>query len=335
MDLNERSLERVLVIGGAGFIGSHIVDYLLKNNKQVTVFDNLSSGRLQLLKDHLNEQNFKFIQGDLTNVEEISAIMSGHDVVWHLGANADIARGVEDVSLDLRHNVIAMCNVLEAMRRNDVKNIMFVSTSAVYGNNGNHSYTETAGPLLPVSLYGAGKVSAETFISAYCNLFGIRGYIFRLGNVLGARMPRGILRDFILKLKNNPKELEVLGDGKQAKSFILVEDVIDGMVHVYNNAVLTAAKPCDVFNIAGPDSAGIEKIIDSVIKELGLTEVNVHYTGSNKGKPGDQTKVELNVNKVRELGWEAKYTSEQAINIATKRMINYLNTSTKVTAGGK
>ena len=192
------SVSKIFITGGAGFIGSHIVEWLIHDGYKVTVFDNLSNGKKQFLDSSISNPRLTFIDADITNLDSLKKHMGGHDLIWHLAANTDIIGGVEKPTRDLKDCVIGTFNVLEAMRKLEIKNIIFSSTGAVYGDLCIDTATsEEGGPLLPVSTYAAGKIGSESFISAYSHLYGIRGWMFRFGNVIGARMTHGVIFDFI------------------------------------------------------------------------------------------------------------------------------------------
>ena len=242
--------------------------------------------------------------------------MRGSDLVWHFAANVDIPAGFTNTDIDLKNSVIGTCNVLEAMRLNNIQPILFSSSASIYGNLcKRESVTENIGPILPQSLYGAGKLSCEGFIAGYCSLFNLRAWMFRFGNVLGDRMSRGVIYDFIKKLHQNPTKLEILGDGKQEKDSILVEECIEGMVYALKNAKLTDEKPCDIFNLGSDSIVKITTIAQLVIEEMGLKNVDIHFAGGETGWPGDQPQVHILSEKMRKLGWHTKYTSTEAAKI--------------------
>ncbi len=243
--MSARASNSYFVTGGAGFIGSHLVDRLMGEGNQVTVYDNLTSGRKKNIEQHLAKKTFRFIEADLLDLDALKQAMKGHEVIWHLGANTDIPTGNKITDLDLRNCTIATRNVLEAMRESNISDILFASSACVYGDAPLMPLSETYGPLLPINLYGAGKLACEGLLSAYSHLFGMKVWMFRFGNVVGARMGHGVIYDFIHKLKRNPEEMEILGDGNQEKNFFLVEDCIDGMLCAFNNS----ANRCDVFNL--------------------------------------------------------------------------------------
>jgi UDP-glucose 4-epimerase len=306
------------VTGGAGFIGSHLSERLLAAGNAVTVYDNLSLGRGEWIGRLLREPRFRLVESDLRDVNSLREAMAGHDIVFHLGANTDIPRGNQDTRLDLENDVIATHNVLEAMRRLGIPKLLFASSSTVLGEIQVRPTPEDVGPLLPISLYGAGKLACEGLISAYCHLFGIRAWIFRFGNVVGPRMGHGILPDFIAKLERNPSELEVLGDGNQEKNYFLVEDCIDGMLFALHRA---SEKPCDVFNLGCESAITASEIARVTVEEMGLNGVKLRYTGGSRGWPGDVPLVLYDVSKMKRLGWQARHTSAEAVRIALRRML--------------
>lgn len=309
--------QRHFVTGGAGFIGSHLVERLLAAGKRVTVYDNLASGRLTWIERHLSNPAFRFERADLLNADRLTEEMANHDLVWHLGANTDIPSGCEDVNLDLRNCVLATHNTLEAMRKNGIREIIFSSTSAVYGEAPESPTPETAGPLRPISLYGAAKLSCEALVSSYCHLFGLQAWMFRFANVIGARMGHGVIFDFIQKLRRDPHHLEVWGDGRQRKPFFLVEDCIDGMV----SARRRSDDWCDVFNLGCDTTTGVDRVAEIVIEEMGLPNVEVHHTGGRRGFPGDVPVLMLDTGKIETLGWRARHISDDAVRIAARRLL--------------
>jgi UDP-glucose 4-epimerase len=315
-------VRKVFITGGAGFIGSHVVDILVDQEYEVTVYDNLSNGRREFLEHHAGKGNYRFVEADILDGDRLFAAMKGHDLVWHLAANTDIIGGAEHPRRDLRDCVMGTFNVLEAMRLAGVRPILFSSTGAVYGELCRDVATsEAGGPLLPVSTYAAGKIGSEAFIAAFCSLFHLRGWMFRFGNVIGGRMTHGVIFDFIRKLREDPQQLLIRGDGKQEKNYFLVEECIDGMAYAYRNIPMTEDRPCDVFNL-GTDS--ISKVVDiaEIIKEeMGLLDAQILIEGTKRAWPGDQPKVHITVDRMRQLGWTAQLTSDQAVRIAVRRML--------------
>jgi len=315
------NLKSHFITGGAGFIGSHLVDKLLKRGERVTVYDNFVSGHWSNVEHHLNDKRFKIIRGDLLNLKKLKVSMKNHSVVWHLGANTDIRKGDKITDLDFKNCTIATRNVLEAMRQLKIKNIVFTSSSTVYGDIGNKYMVESMGPLLPICLYGAGKLAGEGLISAYSYLFDIRGLIFRFGNVVGSRMGHGVILDFIKKLKKNSKELLILGDGKQQKNFFLVEDCVNGMITILKKS----KAQCNVYNLGNSSFTTIKKVADIVVKEMKLEKVKYRYTGGRSGWKGDVPIVRYNIKKAGKMGWKPKYSSDQTVKIATGRLLKKTN----------
>jgi len=308
---------KYFVTGGAGFIGSHLVDRLMAEGGIVTVYDNLVSGRKEWIEHHLGKEGFRFLHADLLDFEALLTAMKGHEIVWHLGANTDIPSGNKITDLDLKNCTIATHSVLEAMRQHGIDKILFASSACVYGDVPPLALSETFGPLLPINLYGAGKLACEGLITAYSHLFGIKAWMFRFANVVGARMGHGVIYDFIHKLKVNPKELEILGDGKQEKPFFLVEDCIDSMLCAFHNS----DNQCDVFNLGCTSFTKVTAIARIVAEEMGLKNVKFKYTGGRRGWPGDVPVVHFNVEKIKRLGWQAKNTSDEAVRIAARRLL--------------
>jgi UDP-glucose 4-epimerase len=316
------SLSRIFVTGASGFIGSHLVDMLLGQGYHVTAYDNLSNGRREFIEHHFGQPNFRFVEADILDEDRLDDAMQGHDLVWHLAANTDIIGGVEQPRRDLRDCVMGTFNVLEAMRRTSIQPIIFSSTGAVYGELCHDVATsESDGPLLAMSTYAAGKIGSEAFISAFCSLYGLRGWMFRFGNVIGARMTHGVIYDFIHKLRANPEELLIRGDGRQEKNYFLVEECINGMGYAYRNIPMTAEKPCDIFNLGTDSITRVVEIAAIIKEEMGLPEARIRIEGTKRAWPGDQPKVHITVDRMRELGWTARLTSDEAVRIAVRRML--------------
>lgn len=308
---------KYLVTGGAGFIGSHIVDKLVENH-EVLVYDNLSSGKEELIAHHKGKPGFEFINGDLLDTVTLDKAMEGVDFVFHLAANPDVRHGIERTRIDLEQGPIATHNLLEAMRKNGVKNVAFSSSSTVYGETTNLPTPETNGPMLPISLYGASKLACEGLISSYCHSFGMKAVMFRFANVIGNRGTHGVLVDFIEKLRANPSELEILGDGKQQKSYFLVEDCVDGIL----TGIEKSTKQADVFNLGCLDWLDVTRIAEIVVEEMSLENVQFKYTGGSRGWVGDIPKTWIDISKIRGLGWEPKNNSEQAVRKAVRILLD-------------
>jgi UDP-glucose 4-epimerase len=308
---------RFFITGGAGFIGSHLADRLLAEGNSVTVFDNLASGSKENIKHQFNNPNFKFVEANLLDSNVLDEAIKGHDVVCHLAATANIAAGNEATDIDLKNGTIATYNVLEAMRKSSTHRILFTSSAAIYGPKGNKAISEEDGPYSPISLYGAGKLASEGLCTAYCHLYNIQAWIFRFGNVIGNRMEHGVIHDFVNKLIQNPKELQILGDGKQNKNYFLVEDCIEGMLCAFHNT----ANAYDYFNIGNDKNITVTNIAEVIVEEMGLKNVQFRYTGGASGWKGDIPTVYLNISKMGKLGWKPQYNSLEAVRIAARRII--------------
>jgi UDP-glucose 4-epimerase len=308
---------KYFVTGGAGFIGSHLSEKLVADGNQVSVYDNLVSGSKENIEHLIGKKGFQFIQNDLLNTATLGSAMKGHDIVWHLGANTDIPTGNKVTDLDLKNCAMATRNVLEAMRANKINKILFSSSACVYGDAPLIALSETFGPLFPINLYGAGKLACEGLLSSYSHLFGIKVTMFRFANVVGDRMGHGVIFDFIQKLKKNPQELEILGDGDQEKPFFLVEDCISGMLCAFTNS----HAQCEVFNLGTETFTTITRIGEIVTEEMGLKNVKFTFTGGKRGWPGDAPVVHFNVDKMKKLGWQTSHSSDEAVRIAARRLL--------------
>lgn len=311
----------ILVTGGAGFLGSYLTEELLRQGARVTIFDCFRVGKERI--SHLSGQpNLEICEGDVTDYPSLLKVVRDKAFIWHLAGNTDIPAGLSDTALDLNHGIIATRNLLEAMRETGARKLAFPSSGAVYGEKTSGFRSETDGPTLPISLYGAGKISGEALISAYAHLFGIQGWIFRFGNVISGRISHGAILDFIKKLRANPRELEVLGDGTQTKSYLLAEECIEGMQFVIDHTTLKKNEGfCDVFNLGAPDETVVLDIAEMVIEEMGLKDCRVRLKGGERGWPGDQAKIALDISKVRKMGWQPKHTSGEAVRMAVRRML--------------
>ncbi len=307
---------KAFVTGGAGFIGSHIVDKLLEEGNEVTVYDNFCTGRKLFIKHNQDNPKFKVIKADVLDLKTLTESMKGHDFVFHLQANADVRGGINKTRVDLEQNTIATWNVLEAMRINNIKNIVFSSTSCVYGEPDVFPTPEDY-PLIQTSLYGASKLAGEGMIQAYCEYYDMRSWIFRFVSWMGERYTHGAVFDFIKKLKNNPKEMEILGDGQQKKSYLYVKDGIEGMFFAIKNAKGNK----NVFNLGHKDHLNVIELANIVCEEMGLKDVKYTFTGGDRGWKGDAPFVKLCTKRLKELGWEAKTPVKEAIRMTARYIL--------------
>lgn len=312
---------KVFISGSSGFIGSHLVERMLRDGHEVTGYDNLSSGKIRDTVRFQGNPRFRFFQQDIRNLDKLKAAMAGHDVVFHLAANGDIPRGRTDPYCDLENNTLGTHNILESMRANGVPKIVFASTAAVYGNGAGNGtpLAETFAPLFPISHYAASKLACEGLISAYCHLYGLEGTIFRFANVVGGKMNHGALFDNLQKLKRNPSEIDVWGNGNGEKPFILIDCIVDGILSIFRADRL---KDCDVFNLGTNTHTKISRAVEILIEETGLKDVKINYGPEITGFAGDVAIVHFDPSKANSYGWKARYTSDEAVRIASRRLID-------------
>jgi len=308
---------KILVTGGAGFIGSHLVDRFIEKGSRVTVFDNLSSGNTEFIENHLENPDFTLIKGDLLDQEAIEKACKDIDFVCHVAANPDVRLGASDTRVHLDQNILATYNLLEAMRKNNIKKIAFTSTSTVYGEASIMPTPEDYGPLIPISLYGASKLACEAFITSYSHTFDMQAWIFRFANIVGPRSTHGITVDFIQKLRKNSNLLEILGDGKQEKSYLHVSECVDAILFLIENR----EEKVNIFNIGSEDTISATEIGKAVIEEMGLSNVEFIYTGGSRGWKGDVTRMRLGIEKMKILGWKSVYTSERSVRETARALL--------------
>jgi len=314
---------KVLVTGGAGFIGSHMVDALLAQEDQVVVLDNLSSGKMENLRESRDRKGFELVKGDLKQFQNFSELLDGVSLVYHFAANPEVRVGEVEPSVHFEENLLATFRLLEGMRRSgEAKTIVFASTSTIYGEATQLPTPEDYGPTLPISTYGASKLGCEALISSYAYTHSMKGLILRLGNCVGARSGHGAVADFIAKLRANPNELEILGDGSQTKSYIHITDCVAAILLTVR-AFLQSEKRVDVYNVSSPDQVSVRRIAEIVIEEMGLRGVKMKFSGGvdgGRGWLGDVKVMHLSVEKLLNLGWHPKLNSEEAIRSAAKQL---------------
>jgi len=309
----DRSLRRVEIVGGAGFIGSHFVDHLLADHsvELVRVFDNFSSGREWHLRGHQDDPRLEVIKGDVVDLDVLVESLAGIETVIHLASNPDIARAATEPAVDFDHGTLLTHHVVEAMRRAEVRRILYASGSGVYGDLGEAEPDEDYGPLVPISTYGASKLAGESLIASYCYMFDLVGVAFRFGNVVGPRQTHGVGFDFVRRLLAEPTELTILGDGSQSKSYVYVSDVIDAVLL----AATAGPRPFAVFNVATGDYITVREIAELAVNAVGLQPGSTMfiYTGGDRGWRGDVPVVRLNTDRIRALGWANARTTKQAL----------------------
>ena len=301
----------ILVAGGAGFIGSHLCDALLSKNNTVIVADKLIMGSKNI--EHLSQNtNFKFYEMELANQDNVDKLFKDNkiDIVYHMAANSDIQKSANDTSIDFNDTLLTTRVLLESMRKNNVKNIFFASTSAVYGEMPDIVLNEETGGLKPVSYYGGAKLASEALISSYVSMCDMNAVIFRFPNVIGPRLTHGVVYDFVKKLRNNPKELLILGNGTQCKPYIYVTDLVNAIVKLTEQF----EPGVDVFNISVmSEGTSVTHIAEIVVDVLGLSDVEFKYTGGDRGWKGDVPRFKYDISKVLATGWKPEYTSDEAV----------------------
>jgi len=313
-----------MVTGGAGFIGSHLVDRLMLEGCKVTVLDNLSSGSLKNIRSHLKNPNFKFVKLDLKEKRKLNGKLNEVDCVFHFAANPEVRVGEVDPLIHFNENLVATFNLLEAMRKSETaRTIVFASTSTVYGEASKLPTPEDYAPTIPISTYGASKLSCEALISSYAHTFRSRGLILRLANIVGSRAMHGVILDFIEKLKRDAGKLEILGDGSQNKSYLHIQDCVDAILCA-TKAFLESGKRVDVYNVGSIDQITVARIAEIVVKEMGIQNVKLFFTGGvdgGRGWPGDVKSMHLSVEKLMKVGWRPSHSSEAALTLATREML--------------
>lgn len=308
---------RILVTGGAGFIGSYLVDRLTEKGDIITVFDNLSSGKIGFIEKHLENPDFTLIKGDLLDYNEIERACGDIDFIFHVAANPDVRLGASNTKVHFDQNILATYNLLEAMRKNGVKKILFTSTSTIYGEAHIMPTPENYGPLIPISLYGASKLACEALITSYSHTFDMQAWVFRFANIVGPRSTHGIIVDFIRKLRENPAQLEILGDGKQEKSYLHVSECVDAILF----AIEKSKEDVNIFNIGSEDTISATKIGKIIVEEMRLSGVKFIYTGGNRGWRGDVPRMRLDIEKLKAIGWKPVCTSERSVRETIKALI--------------
>ena len=301
---------KILVTGAAGFIASNLIPRLLARGDEVAGIDNFFLGKRAYVVKH---ERFAFHELDLLDLDRVVALIAEFrpDRVWHLAANSDISFGTKYTDFDLKGGTIVTYNVLEAMRRANVKEIVFSSSGAVYGEPAVMPTPEDYGPILPISLYAASKVACETLITAFAHNYDITAWIFRFGNIVGPNPTHGVIHDFVLRLRDDPAKLVVLGDGSQAKPYVYVEDTLDGMEF----GVAHARDHVNVYNLAVDDQTSVREIAEWTIEAMKIDRaaIDVHYGDSPRGWRGDVPQVKLDTRRMTALGWTPRLTSREAV----------------------
>lgn len=308
--------KNILITGGAGFIGSNLAEYLAAEN-HVHILDNFSAVDDRFIRHLAESGSVRVIRGDITIERDLSAL-DRYDIVFHLAADSDVRGGSERPQFDFKVNAEGTLNLLEYMRRKDIGEIAFASSSTVYGEATKIPTDEDYGPYLPISSYGASKMAAEGFISAYSHYYGIRGTIFRFANIVGRNSTHGVIYDFIRKLQKDRKHLEILGDGTQRKSYLHVSDCVQSMAYVHERSSRT-----DIFNLGNPGTTSVMRIAQTVVEKMKLGDVQFVFKGGFEGRgwKGDVKFAELGIGKLTSTGWKNRYGSDEAVSVATEEML--------------
>ena len=302
---------RALVTGGAGFIGTHLVERLLNDGNEVICVDNFTLGKKANVEKFLNNQSYKFYEIDIADNDLFCETLKNEkiDIVYHLAANSDIQKGGKNPEVDYNDTFMTTRGVLELMRKNDIKNLFFSSTSAIYGDEHDKLLNENLGGLKPISYYGGAKYASESFISSYTYMNDFNTMIFRFPNVIGPNLTHGVIYDFTKKLNNNPTELEILGDGTQTKPYVYVIDLVEAIM-----LMTKKIEPgVEIYNVGVDSATSVTRIADIVCEELGYKDVKYKYTGGNVGWKGDVPKFQYDLSKIHNKGWTSKHTSDEAV----------------------
>ncbi|MCC6055388.1 MAG: SDR family NAD(P)-dependent oxidoreductase [Desulfurococcaceae archaeon] len=313
---------KMLVTGGAGFIGSHLVDRLVDEGYKVRVVDNLSSGRTENLRRHIDSNAIELLIGDLKDPQIALRSVENVDMVFHFAANPEVRVSSIDPETHFNENIVATFNLLEAMRKRNVREIVFASSSSVYGEPDEIPVDENA-PIKPVSVYGASKASCETLIHAYSKLYKIKAVLLRYANVVGPRLRHGVIWDLINKLIKNPRELEILGDGRQIRSYIYIDDAIEATMIAWRKT----DADYEIYNIGNEDWITVDEVADEILKTMKLKDVKKIYKPilHGVGWPGDVKRVALKIDKIKRLGFSLRMNSRYAVEVATENIIKEMN----------
>lgn len=313
---------KVTVIGGAGFIGSNLCERLLSEGHEVICIDNFSLGSAEKVSFLCNQKNFKLIECDASNVAELDKVFKDNlpEYVFHLAANSDIQASAKKPEVEYKNTYSTTFAILSVMRKYNIKKLFFASTSAVYGDKRDVVLDENTPNLSPISYYGAAKLGSEALISAFTYMNDMKSLVFRFPNVIGPRLTHGVVFDFIKKLKDNPKELQILGDGKQTKPYIYVVDLIDAIIKL-----MYVEEGVTLYNIGVDGATCVTTIADIICEEMNLKDVKYDYTGGEGGWKGDVPKFKYSITKVHAAGWKAKYTSDEAVRMTVKEALKEMN----------
>ena len=321
ISITKIDFDTAVITGGAGFIGSYIAEKLVENGTDTKVIDNLVTGKKENLSKCFDQDNFSFLEYDLGNLDGIENHLGDVDILFHFAADPEVRTGYSKPEDSFEQNIVNTFNLLQKIKQSKIKKIVFASSSSVYGDAKIIPTNEEYGPLSPISHYGASKLACEAMVSSFCHNYNIEGVILRLANVIGLRGRHGLIWDLVHKLKINQDELELLGDGKQTKSFIHISDAIDGIFFSLNNL----QDKVEVFNLGSEDSVEIMDVAKIVCKNMGLNEIKINLTGGvddGRGWKGDIKIAHLDISKLKNLGWQPKLSSLEAADVTSQEIID-------------
>jgi len=320
ISITKIDFDTAVITGGAGFIGSYIAEKLVENGTDTKVIDNLVTGKKENLSKCFDQDNFSFLEYDLGNLDGIEDHLGDADILFHFAADPEVRTGYSKPEDSFEQNIVNTFNLLQKIKQSKIKKIVFASSSSVYGDAKIIPTNEEYGPLSPISHYGASKLACEAMVSSFCHNYNIEGVILRPANVIGLRGRHGLIWDLVHKLKINQDELELLGDGKQTKSFIHISDAIDGIFNSLNNL----QDKVEVFNLGSEDSVEIMDVAKIVCKNMGLNEIKINLTGGvddGRGWKGDIKIAHLDITKLKNSGWIPKLSSINAADITSHEII--------------
>jgi len=308
--------KKILIFGGAGFIGSHLTEKLLQEGASVTVYDNLQTGRTANLAQVWQEPGFRFIEADIRERKRVEETVPGHEIIFHFCDDSDIRSAAEHPDSYVEQNIMGLFYVLEAMRKNGIRHILFPSSTTVFGELADPPASESHGPMIPLTLYGGAKLAAEGLISSWAHTYDFQAIIFRCVGIIGGRMDHGVVHDFVRKLQRDPTRLEILGDGTQSRSFVLVDDCVETMLF----SLAKAEKRYNLVHIGNADEISINEASTAIIEAMNLEQVKLLYTGGKVGWKGDVTSNFIATETLTSWGWKPPRSSREAVLETARRL---------------
>lgn len=308
--------KKILIFGGAGFIGSHLTERLVQAGASVTVFDNLKTGRTVNLAGVLQQPGFRFIEGDVRERDKVEATVPGHEIIFHFCDDSDIRSAAEHPDTYVEQNIMGLFYVLESMRKHGIRHILFPSSTTVFGELAHPPASETEGPMIPLTLYGGAKLAAEGLISAWAHTYDFHAVVFRFVGIIGGRMDHGVVHDFVRKLQRDPAQLEILGDGTQKRSFVLVDDCVEAMLFAFANA----QRNYNLVHIGNVDQISVNETAGIICQVMKLNGVRLCPTGGKVGWKGDVTSNFIATETLTAWGWKPPRSSREAVFEAARRL---------------